>query len=125
MENSIALNYYIKSFKLLQMARLFKTRLSGWVELFEMVVSPVSKITKFGYGWSKKHRLSTKNQFWKDVLEIWIEFCELKDVKASDQFLSSPIWYYPEILAETLYFPKWFSHVIESVGDIIDKRWNV
>ena len=46
----VNLNYYIKSLKLSWMARLFKTRLSGWVQLFELVISPVSKMTKFGYG---------------------------------------------------------------------------
>ena len=117
----VNLNYYIKSLKLSWMARLFKTKLSGWIQLFELVISPVSKMTKFGYGWSKKLRISTKNQFWKEVLEAWIELCELKDVETSDQFLSSPIWYNPKISAETLYFPKWFKHGIELVGDLIDK----
>ena len=117
----VNLNYYIKSLKLLWMARLFKTKLSGWIQLFELVISPVSKMTKFGYGWSEKLRISTKKQFWKEFLEAWIELCELKDVETSDQFLSSPIWYNPKISAETLHFPKWFKHGIELVGDLIDK----
>ena len=41
-------------------------------------------------------------------------------IETSEQLLSSPVWYNPRISSTTLYYPKWFRHGIESIGDVID-----
>ena len=49
----VNLQNHIQSLKLTWMTRLFTSIKSEWLRFFETVISPVRKITKFGYGWCK------------------------------------------------------------------------
>ena len=111
---------HIQSAKLMWMTRILQGRPSSWQLLFECNISPIFKLSKFGYGWCKCILKSIKNNFWKDVLQAWVGLCENLSIETSEQLLSSPIWYNPRISSTTLYYPKWFRHGIESIGDVID-----
>ena len=111
---------HIQSAKLMWMTRILQGRPSSWQLLFECNISPIFKLSKFGYGWCKCILKTIKNNFWKDVLQAWVGLCENLSIETSEQLLSSPIWYNPRISSTTLYYPKWFRHGIEAIGDVID-----
>ena len=113
---------HIQSSKLVWMTRLMQGRPTSWQLLFEYNISPIFKISKFGYGWCKCILKTIKNNFWKDVLQAWVGLCENLSIETSEQLLSSPIWYNPRISSATLYFPNWFRHGIESIGDVVDNN---
>ena len=112
---------HIQSAKSLWMTRLMQGRPTSWQLLFEYNTSPIFKISKFGYSWCKCILKTIKNNFWKDVLQAWVDFYENLSTETSEQLLSSPIWYNPRISATTLYLPKWFRHGIKSI-DVVDNN---
>ena len=57
--------------------------------------------------------------FWKDVLQAWVNLCDCNKISNSNQLMSSPIWYNPKITSENLYFPNWFKQGVECIGDLV------
>ena len=115
----VNLQNHIQSLKLTWMTRLFTSIKSEWLRFFETVISPVRKITKFAYGWCKHLIKKITNNFWKDVLQAWVNLCDSNKILKSNQLMSSPIWYNPRITSENLYFPNWFKQGVECIGDLI------
>ena len=57
--------------------------------------------------------------FWKDVLQAWVNLCDSNKILKSNQLMLSHIWYNPRITSENLYFPNWFKQSVECIRDLI------
>ena len=116
----VQLDNHIQSLKLTWMTRVFTTIKAGWLQYFEAVISPVKKLTKFGYGWCKLLIGKIRNKFWIDVLGAYVNLCEKIKTLNNNQLMSSPIWFNPRITGENLYFANWFKQGVDCIGDLIN-----
>ena len=107
------LECFIQSLKLTWINRLLKCGTSPWGILFEETVSCVKKISCFGIQWFKHLVSKSQNQFWKDVFLAWIIIS--RPVKSNIDFISSVLWYNPDIFDTPLFYPTWFRNGITFV----------
>ena len=65
------------------------------------------------------------NEFWKSVLNAWVEISEAQPIQSKSNILSSPIRYNKKIAPYTLYYATWYRLGIRFVGDILDNNCNL
>ena len=60
-----------------------------------------------------------QNPFWKDLLHVWAEFCNILPVENRGQILESPLWYNENIGRGNFILKHWYDNGIRVVYDIV------
>ena len=83
--------------------------------------------TLFSIGGSYAFKLSSElqNPFWKDLMDIWAEFCKILPVENIGQILDSPLWHNENIGRVTIFKKNWHENGIRVVYDIIGQNGEI
>ena len=65
-----------------------------------------------------KLKSDLQNLFWKDLLHVWAEFCNILPVENIGQILVSPLWYNDKI-GRVFSLRNWYDNGIRVVYDIV------
>ena len=83
------------------------------------------KVFTLGSGYARQFKQNIHNQFWKDVLENWAEFCNVLKCETIHHVLESPLWYNKNLLyGENFCIQNWYKKGIRTVYDIINAEGN-
>ena len=97
-----------------------------WIVLFEKIYNTnVTKICNFGIHYPEILKKRSRNLFWKDVFDAWIQISNKQNYKNSRDVLVSPLWYNHKMSYREMYIPKWYQRGIVTISDIIDTTGTV
>ena len=117
---------YEKGLKVSWVKRMFQKYNSQWFKLFKTYFSKAEHILNFGDGWCKTILRNVKNPFWMNVLENWINLCEIQRTNLdADEIRRCCIWFNPEISRVPLFLPDWYKKGIYFIEDITDCTGNI
>ena len=113
---------FISSLKITWLRRLINADDHPWARLFEDSCFKISNFHKLDILYIRNIINRTRNPFWIDVFNAWIQLSESTKPKSNTDYLTSSLWMNPNISKHPLYFPNWFNKGITTVGDLISNQ---
>ena len=78
-----------------------------------------SQLFSVGGCYAAKLSADLQNPFWKDLLHVWAEFCNILPVENIGQILESPLWYNENMGRGNFILKHWYDNGIRVVYDIV------
>ena len=112
--------YFITTSKVTWIRRLILSEFKPlWITLFEKNFHTyANKFILYGSQHQAYLKRKTKNKFWLNTFDAWIEF-QHKHSTQTD-VLTSPLWYNKKISLTPMYLPKWLEKGITTVSDVVN-----
>ena len=116
----VELRSYIKALKVSWLRRILQqSDTGGWKELASI---NFSEIFSFGGVCAAKLSSNLQNPFWKNLMQVWSEFCEAVPVENIKQILICPIWHNDCIGNGQLFLRNWWDIGIRVINDLISEE---
>ena len=116
----VELRSFIKASKVSWLRRILQqSDTGGWKELASI---NFSEIFSFGGVCAAKLSSNLQNPFWKDLMQVWSEFCEAVPVENIKQILICPIWHNDRIGNGQLFLRNWWDMGIRVINDLISEE---
>ena len=116
----VELRSFIKALKVSWLRRILQqSDTGGWKELASI---NFSEIFSFGGVCAAKLSSNLQNLFWKDLMQVWSEFCEAVPVENIKQILICPIWHNDRIGNGQLFLRNWWDMGIRVINDLISEE---
>ena len=116
----VELRSFIKALKVSWLRRILQqSDTGGWKELASI---NFSEIFSFGGVCAAKLSSNLQNPFWKDLMQVWSEFCEAVPVENIKQILICPIWHNDRIGNGQLFLRNWWDMGIRVINDLISEE---
>ena len=116
----VELRSFIKALKVSWLRRILQQSDTGrWKEL---ALINFSEIFSFGGVCAAKLSSNLQNPFWKDLMQVWSEFCEAVPVENIKQILICPIWHNDRIGNGQLFLRNWWDMGIRVINDLISEE---
>ena len=116
----VELRSFIKALKVSWLRRILQqSDTGGWKELASI---NFSEIFSFGGICAAKLSSNLQNPFWKDLMQVWSEFCEAVPVENIKQILICPIWHNDRIGNGQLFLRNWWDMGIRVINDLISEE---
>ena len=112
--NMLNIRLFIGSLKISWMRQLYFCNDAPWLNLFNYTITNILYLMDHGSSYTKHIARNTSSQFWKEVLTDWAEF---QSMTIPDTLLA-PLWWNPNIFANSIYIKSWYKKGIKIVGDI-------
>ena len=120
--NMVDLFPYIQSLKLSWTKRLLKATKQPWYIAASHSLGNPHKYFMLGTEFSQNQLTHIDNPFWKNVIESWISFSKNNPPLSIDDFLTSPLWFNPNISTSSIYIPQWFNKGITTIADLTNSE---
>ena len=116
----VELKSFIKALKISWLRRILQqSDASSWKDLSFINCSQLFSV---GGCYAAKLSSDLQNPFWKDLLHVWAEFCNILPVENIGQILESPLWYNENIGRGNFILKNWYANGIRVVYDIVAKN---
>ena len=116
----VELRSFIKALKVSWLRRILQqSDTGGWKELASI---NFSEIFSFGGVCAAKLSSNLQNPFWKDLMQVWSEFCEAVPVENIKQILICPIWHNDRTGNGQLFLRNWWDMGIRVINDLISEE---
>ena len=116
----VELRSFIKALKVSWLRRILQqSDTGGWKELASI---NFLEIFTFGGVCAAKLSSNLQNPFWKDLMQVWSEFCEAVPVENIKQILICPIWHNDRIGNVQLFLRNWWDMGIRVINDLISEE---
>ena len=115
---------YIKALKLSWIRRIFNCDTS-WKSLLLFECSTTEqKLYSFGDFYINMLKRRTKNMFWKEVLNVYIELRMGIDTQSFDNVMRMPIWFNSQISigGSSIFYKKWYDKGIQFICDLFTEN---
>ena len=113
---------FIDALKCTWIRRLLKGDDSPWLRVFEKTISSPGNFYKKGIGWYETIISNQSNNFWKSVLNSWVQLLQKVKPKTNNDIISSVLWFNVDLQDNDLYLAEWDRMGIRFIGDVIDKK---
>ena len=116
----VELKSFIKALKVSWFRRILQqTGTGGWKEL---AFINFTEIFSFGGVYAAKLSSEFQNPFWKDLMQVWSDFCKAVPFENIKQILICPLWHNERIGNAQLFLRNWCDKGIRVVYDIISEE---
>ena len=119
----INIQYFIKALRITWLRRVIQSHENKtWYDLSDI---DFEKVFTLGSGYARQCKQIISNPFWKDMLQIWADFCNAVSCETVDHVVESPLWYNKNLLnGENFCIHHWFKKGLRSINDLIDAHGN-
>ena len=114
----INLEYFVRAMKCTWIRRLLQSQNTQWATLFEKICCPISTLIDYGPHGVRTIVSQSRNQFWKEVFEIWDHIYNALSIKTQDNILSL-LWCNSKV-KRGLLKDQWYKNGITMVGDLVN-----
>ena len=120
--NLIHLKYFITASKVTWIRRLILSEHKPlWITLFEKIFqTDANKFILYGSQYQAYLKRNTKNKFWLNTFDAWIEFQHKQTFHTETDVVTSPLWYNKNISLTPMYLTQLLDKGITTVSDVID-----
>ena len=98
---------FIDALKCTWIRRLLRGDDSPWLRVFEKTISSPANFYKKGIRWYKKIISNQSNNFWKSVLNSWVQLLQKVKPKTNNNIISSVPWFNVDLQDNDLYLAEW------------------
>ena len=89
--------YFIKGLKGSWVRRLIQDENKPWIDLYSKNFGQTTNIVTRGANWLKYLGDKTRNTFWRDTFNSYIDIIKENRPRNNVDILASPLWYNPDI----------------------------
>ena len=116
----VELKSFIKALKVSWFRRILQQ--SEPNELTNLSLINFDKLFSVGGSYATKVSHDLQNPFWKDLMLIWAEYCNILPVENIGHVLEAPLWYNEKIGRGKMFFKNWYENGIRVVQDIVSEN---
>ena len=91
-------------------------------ELTNLSLINFDKLFSVGGSYATKVSHDLQNPFWKDLMLIWAEYCNILPVENIGHVLEAPLRYNEKIGRGKMFFKNWYENGIRVVQDIVSEN---
>lgn len=116
----VELTSFIKALKVSWLRRILQqSETGGWNEL---AFINFSKLFSFGGIYAAKLNSNLRNPFWKDLMQVWCDFCKAVPVENIKDILICPLWHNERIGNGQLFLRNWCDMGIRVIKDLLNEE---
>ena len=107
----VELNSFIKALKVSWFRRILQQSKPN--ELTNLSLINFDKLFSVGRSYATKVSHDLQNSFWKDLMLIWAEYCNILPIENIGHVLEAPLWYNEKIGGGKMFSKNWYETELE------------